>query len=536
MRPISNVVDITNYVMLLTGQPLHAFDLDRVAGAQLTVRRARAGETVEALDGTTDTLSEGMVVICDDDGPTSLAGVMGGARSEVGPSTTRVLLEAATWDGATVQRTAVALGRRSEASGRFEKGLSRLSPLEGQIVASALFIQLCGARLLPGTIDVGGPGPDPPPITLRPARLEKVLGVAIPAERCREILTSLGFEVDEGLRATVPHFRRGDVTREIDLIEEVARIEGLDRLPATLPPRTGVAGRLTHAQRVRRLAEDALAARGLCEIAGWTFADPAVLDRLRLPAEHPMRRTLSLSNPLSESLSMLRPTLLVSLLDAAAHNAARGASELALFESGAVFRADAEEHHGLAVLLTADFFAAKALLGATLGAVGVQWSVERSEDPFLHPGRAASVIAGGGRIGFLGELHPLVGGRVGSRPRLGLGGRPRPRRGARSRRRRVRPVRAVPARPRGPRRRRRRLGGGGRGGRRDPVSRRRRARLGRDLRRLPRCAGGGGACLARAAPRVPRGRPHAHRRGGGGDPRARHRRARGDRRDDPCLA
>ena len=409
MRPISNVVDITNYVMLLTGQPLHAFDLDRVAGAQLTVRRARTGETVEALDGTTDTLAEGMVVICDDEGPTSLAGVMGGARSEVGQSTTRILLEAATWDGATVQRTAVALGRRSEASGRFEKGLSRLSPIEGQIVASALFTALCGARVLPGTIDVGGPGPEPPTITLRPQRLEKVLGATIAPERCREILTSLGFEVDERLQATVPHFRRGDVTREIDLIEEVARIEGLDRLPATLPPRTGVAGRLTHHQRVRRLAEDALAARGLCEIAGWTFADPATADRLRLPAGHPMRRTLSVSNPLSEALSMLRPTLLVSLLDVAAHNAARGASELALFESGTVFRAGAEEHHGLGVLVSADFFAAKALLGATLGAVGVPWSVERSEEPFLHPGRASSVIAGGGRISFLGELHPLVG-------------------------------------------------------------------------------------------------------------------------------
>ena len=409
MRPISNVVDITNYVMLLTGQPLHAFDLDRVVGATLTVRRARAGETVEALDGTTDTLAEGMVVICDDEGPTSLAGVMGGARSEVGPDTTRVLLEAATWDGATVQRTAVALGRRSEASGRFEKGLSRLSPIEGQIVASVLFAELCGARVLPGTIDVGGPGPEPPPITLRPERVEKVLGAAIPAERCRGILTALGFEVGEGLQATVPHFRRGDVTREIDLIEEVARIEGLDRLPATLPPRTGVSGRLTHAQRVRRLAEDALAARGVFEIAGWTFVDPAVLERLRLPAGHPMRDALSLSNPLSESLSMLRPTLLASLLDVAAHNAARGASELALFESGTVFRSGAPEHHGLAVLLSADFFAAKALLGATLAAVGVPWSVERSEDPFLHPGRASSVMAGGARIGFLGELHPLVG-------------------------------------------------------------------------------------------------------------------------------
>jgi phenylalanyl-tRNA synthetase beta chain len=197
MRPINTVVDITNYVMLLTGQPLHAFDLDRIVGAHLTVRRARPGEQVEALDGSTDTLADGMVVICDDEGPTSLAGIMGGARSEVAPQTTRVLLEAATWDGATVQRTAIALGRRSEASGRFEKGLSRLSPLEGQAVASALFVELCGALLLEGTVDVGGPGPEPEPIALRPARVEKLLGAAVAPERCREILVSLGFEVDE---------------------------------------------------------------------------------------------------------------------------------------------------------------------------------------------------------------------------------------------------------------------------------------------------------------------------------------------------
>ncbi len=427
-RPISNVVDVTNYVMLLTGQPTHAFDLDRIAGGELTVRRARAGETLDTLDGTARTLDDGMIVICDADGPTSLAGIMGGVRSEVDAGTTRVLLEAASWDGATVQRTALALGVRSEASSRFEKGLSRLVPIEAQAVASALFVELCGARLLPGTVDVGGPGGEPPPIALRPQRVAALLGASVPPERCREILTSLGFEVDDALRARVPHFRRGDVTREVDLIEEVARIDGLERLPATLPPRRHAAGRLTHAQRVRRRAEDALAARGLSEIAGWSFADPALADRLRLPVDDPLRRVVTIENPLSESLSIMRPTLLGSLLDAAAHNAARGLGDLALFESGTVFRAAAEgtladEHHGLAVLLVgriaapswrgepagdADFFAAKGLLAGVLDALGVSWRVEPAERPFLHPGRAATVSSGARRIGFIGELHPLV--------------------------------------------------------------------------------------------------------------------------------
>ncbi|HEY7966070.1 MAG TPA: phenylalanine--tRNA ligase subunit beta [Solirubrobacteraceae bacterium] len=431
MRPISNVVDITNYAMHLTGQPMHAFDLDRIAGARLTVRRSSEGEQVGTLDGATQTLREGMVVIADADGPTSLAGIMGGSRSEVGATSTRVLLEAANWDGATVQRTSVALGLRSEASARFEKGLSRLSPLEGQAVASALLIELCGARLVPGTVDVAAPAPAPPALTLRPERVSELLGAEITAARCAEILSALGFEVEgeAPLRVGVPHWRSGDVTREVDLIEEVARIDGLERLPATLPPRAGVAGRLTHAQRLRRRAEDALAARGVSEIAGWTFTDPALLERLRLGADHPMRRVIEIENPLSESLSLLRPTLLGSLLDAAAHNAARDAGALALFESGTVFRASAagdglaDEHHGLAVLLCggmgreswrsperapADFYAAKGLLEAVLEVAGVEWETEPCEEPFLHPGASATVVCAQETLGFIGEVHPLV--------------------------------------------------------------------------------------------------------------------------------
>jgi len=444
-RPINNVVDITNYAMLLTGQPLHAFDLDRVAGSELVVRRAREGEQVQTLDGQRRTLDSQMVVIDDADGPTSIAGVMGGARSEVEPATTRVLLEVATWNGPNIHRTSWGLALRSEASGRFEKGLQPEQAMHAQAVASALMIELCGARLLPGTIDVGGDGPPPQTLLLREARVQAILGLPVSVERQSEILRALDFSTSPeqgGLSVAVPALRRGDVTREIDLIEEVARIDGLERLPATLPARRGAAGRLTHAQRVRRTAEDAMVGRGLRETVGWSFAAPALLDRLRLPAGHPMRNVVTVENPLSEDQETMRPTLLGSLLDAARHNVSRGASEVSIFESGTVYRAwpdgaatgasPADEHQALGALLCgglgprswrgergeADFFAAKALLDGMLSRLRVEWeavAVEPERWPFLHPGRCAQVGArgpGGEQValGLLGEVHPLVAG------------------------------------------------------------------------------------------------------------------------------
>ena len=442
-RPISNVVDITNYVMLLTGQPLHAFDLDRVAGQQLVVRAAREGEAIETLDGRTRTLQEGEIVIDDADGPTSLAGVMGGARSEVQEDTTRVLLEVAAWHAPTIHHTSTRLGLRSEASARFEKGLSTEQPMEALRVATKLMIDLCGARVVPGTIDVGAPAPDPEPLRLRSQRVEQLLGLAIDEDRQAEILRSLGFEVEEKgtdpcHSVRVPHFRRADVTREADLVEEVARIEGLDRLPATLPSRRGASGRLTREQLAKRRAEDVLVGRGLSEVVGWSFTEPGVADRLRLPDDDPRRRFVALENPMSEDMSVLRTTLLGSLLDAARHNSARGAAELALFESGAIYldvetprRTEAErrgsplplEADALGAVLTGrlapeawrgksdaawDFYAAKALLGAVLDTLRVPWDVREGPHPFLHPGRSARVYSGETELGWLGEVHPLV--------------------------------------------------------------------------------------------------------------------------------
>jgi phenylalanyl-tRNA synthetase beta chain len=471
-RPINNVVDITNYVMLATAQPLHAFDLDRVAGGtqpgglgRLTVRRAHAGEQVQTLDGQTRTLDDQMVVIEDAEGPTSIAGLMGGARSEVGEGTTRVLLEVATWDGPNIHRTGWVLGLRSEASARFEKGLAPAQCDYAQALATRLMIELCGATALPGTIDINssGEGDDrvaPPCVALREARVQAILGVPVPRARQREILHALGFQTqdtDDGLDVTVPPLRRVDVTREADLIEEVARIDGLEQLPATLP-RHRPAGRLSPEQRLRRRAVDALVGRGLYETVGWTFTAPATLQRLRLAPADPRRLgAVALENPLSEEHALLRTTLLGSLLDSAAQNATRANADLRLFEVGTVFArpphprapdpasADpftqifgpdrgstgtgVQEHRALGVLLSgaiapatwrapdpprADLYAVKGVLEALGVALRVALrcvaAADPADHPFLHPGRAADVLLGEEPIGWLGELHPLVDG------------------------------------------------------------------------------------------------------------------------------
>ena len=455
-RPINNVVDITNYAMLLTGQPLHAFDLDRVAGVRLVVRRAHEGEQLQTLDGQTRTLDGEMVVIEDGEGPTSIAGLMGGARSEVGEGTTRVLMEVANWDGPNIHRASWALALRSEASARFEKGLAPEQCEHAQALAARLMIELCGATLLPGTIDIaaespGHEGTASPPIRLREARVASILGVPVARARQMEILEALDFQAQEapdGLDVTVPPLRRADVTREADLIEEVARIDGLEKLPATLPGHRP-AGRLSEEQQLRRRAVDTLVGRGLYETVGWTFTSRESLERLRLGEDDPRSaNALALENPLSEEHALLRTTLLGSLLDSAARNAARGSLDLRIFEVGTVFAkrppdlratdpfarvfgpdrgtpsvAAAHEYRALGVLLSgrsapptwrapnaprADLYAVKGVLEALGVALRVALECRPGAEPFLHPGRAAEVLADGEQIGWLGELHPLV--------------------------------------------------------------------------------------------------------------------------------
>jgi phenylalanyl-tRNA synthetase beta chain len=437
-RPISNVVDITNYVMLTTSQPLHAFDLDKVRGKRIDVRRATNGERMVTLDDVERVLNSEMALVCDGAGPSGIAGIMGGQVSEVAGDTTRVLMEAATWVGPNIMRTSKALALRTEASARFEKQLHPEQAIAAQRLAARLMVELCGARMAPGTVDVYPRPRSPRAAALRSARLDKLLGTNVPAQDVEGILGRLGFEpaAENGrVSVTVPPWRDSDVQREADLIEEVARVYGLDKLPTTLPARRAAIGRLTSSQRLRRRVEDQLRDRGLSECISYSFTSPAALERLRL-GDVPVLR---LENPLSEEASVMRPLLLPGLLDAARHNVAHGRAGLALFESAHVYRPGPEplggaavgspegrmpamERHHLAVLMTqaaprgwrsearpADFFAVRALLEGAFEAAGLRWYAEEAGRPFLHPGRAASILADDERkLGWLGELHPLV--------------------------------------------------------------------------------------------------------------------------------
>ncbi|HEX2264818.1 MAG TPA: phenylalanine--tRNA ligase subunit beta, partial [Solirubrobacterales bacterium] len=303
-RPINNVVDITNYVMLLTAQPLHAFDLDKVPGGELIIRTASDGEKMTTLDDVERTFDPETVLVCDREGPSGIAGIMGGQRSEVSDETTRVLLEVANWNGTNILRTSRMLGLRSEASARFEKQLHPELCMRAQRIASRLMVELCGAKLVPGTIDVTGEIPEPHRLRLRASRVRGLLGMEISQDDQKTYLERLGFEAEaagEDLEVVVPPDRHYDVTREADLIEEVARVHGLDEhLPTTLPATGSAVGGLSREQRLRRRAEDGLRDLGFDQAVGWSFTDPGEAERLRIPADDPRATFVMLANPLSE--------------------------------------------------------------------------------------------------------------------------------------------------------------------------------------------------------------------------------------------
>jgi phenylalanyl-tRNA synthetase beta chain len=447
-RPISNVVDITNYVMLLTAQPLHAYDLDKVPGGELIVRAARAGEKMTTLDDVERELDADTVLVCDRDQPSGIAGLMGGQVSEVSGETTSLLLEAANWNGPNILQTSRRLSLRSEASARFEKQLHPDLTMRAQAIASKLIVELCGATMVPGTIDVAARAPEPRTLRLRGARVTGILGMEIPQSEQVAYLVRLGFgvEVDgSDLHVSVPADRYYDVTREIDLIEEVGRLHGFDRhLPTTLPSvGAGKVGRLSRTQRLRRRAEDELRELGFDQIVGWSFNNPGEADRLRIEESDPRADPILVANPLSDEGAAMRTTLLGSLLDVAARNLSRGAEAVALFEAGAVYlrgtppesggplagnfpgdtSAPVTEPHRYGALAVGplaprswrgggepvDFFALKGVLEALATSLGCPpLAFEPTAEPFLHPGRSAAVSLGGAPLGWLGEVHPLV--------------------------------------------------------------------------------------------------------------------------------
>lgn len=434
MRPINNVVDVTNYVMLELGQPLHAFDLSLVAGRHIIVRRAKPGESIVTLDGQQRHLDPSMLVIADAEKPVAIAGVMGGESSEVRSYTTDLLLESANFDFVTVRKTSRQLGLRTEASARFEKGLDPSLAVLAANRAAELLARLCGGQVAPGLIDVAQPLTEPSPIILRPDKVNAILGTEVSSQQMWRCLESLGFDCKrnvlgdkqkECISVSVPSFRL-DVTREIDLVEEIARIYGYDRITPTLPQEAAAVGGLGPAMRLVERVRNACVSAGLHETLTYSFTSPRHSDMLRLPSDDWHRRAIPLANPLSEELSLMRTTLMGNLMEALGRNAARQTHVAHLFEIGAVFLPkewppvnQPEERRTLAIAMTGDapgawgsrtvdFFTLKGILELLAKELALELHVVAGRHPALHPGRCGEIMLGGAAVGLLGEMHPEV--------------------------------------------------------------------------------------------------------------------------------
>jgi phenylalanyl-tRNA synthetase beta chain len=395
MRPISNVVDVTNYVMHVYGSPLHAFDRSKLAGGRIVVRRARPGEELRTLDGTLRRLEESDLLITDGERAVALAAIMGGLDSEVDEATTEVLLEAANFEPIGVLRTSERLGLRTAGSNRWEKGVDPYMAEPAAVLASRLLVALADARMT-GAADVHDGLPPRPVVRLRPERTNRVIGLDVEPSEQRSILERIEFGVTEGWDVTVPTWRARDVTREIDVIEEVARFV-LERVPHTLPRRRFVQGRLTKEQRSRRLVEDVLVGAGFSEAYTWS-----------LVGDDPDPHAIRLPNPMLADQAVLRTTLLHGLVEAArvALDAQHG-GRVALFEIARVYLPTGEqlpdERWRVGGIVEDGFAAAKGAVETLYSALHLELRVRRTQRPWLHPGKAAETEAG-----WLGDLHPTL--------------------------------------------------------------------------------------------------------------------------------
>jgi phenylalanyl-tRNA synthetase beta chain len=390
MRPISNVVDVTNYVMLALGNPLHAFDVAKVHGGKIVVRRARPGETLRTLDGVQRQLEPVDLMIADADRAIALAGIMGGEETEIGESTTEVLLEAANFEPNGIFRSSERLRLRTEGSNRWEKGVDPYLAEQAATLATQLLTETAGARWV-GHSDVVGKLPERPVIRYRPQRADEVIGLSTPPEAQLSLLEKLGFE-RLGDDVVAPTWRARDVTRELDVVEEIARFR-MGEVPFTLPARRAMFGALTPLQRLQRRVEDVLAGLGLVE----TYTPS-----LRPDDSNP--GAWRLSEPISVELAVLRTRLLPSLVDAARRNLELGARGVALFELAHVYRPDGElpdERRHVAGIVEGGWGHAKGVVEALYAALKGEARFERTSDDLFHPGKSASVGAG-----IVGELYP----------------------------------------------------------------------------------------------------------------------------------
>ncbi|CAN5819074.1 phenylalanine--tRNA ligase subunit beta [soil metagenome] len=438
VRPISAIVDATNYAMLVTGQPQHAFDMDKVGGGRIVVRRAAPGEVLTSIDGVERKLDPEDLVIADESVPIALAGVMGGQDSEVTDSTVRVILETATFETRSIFRTSRRHALRSEASARFERGVDPGGVDLASRLATALIVNWAGGTAAAGVVDVYPRPVEREVITMRPDRARALLGAEFRTEQMTDALTRLGLNPENengGIRTTVPTFRV-DLKVEEDLIEEVARVIGYDKIPTTLPAGRNRAGKLSDQEKALRKLRRALIGAGLYEARTSSLVSPADLEKIGLAPD----AATPLANPISRDESLLRPSLLPGLLRSAALNFSRRPGAVRLFEIGRSFHPNGIEppieRLRLAIAMGGvtpqewhsperqlDFFDLKGALEVVLQTLSVRDATfeERHEAPF-HPTRAAGLFAADGtRLGLFGELDAQAADRAGVPERFGMG-------------------------------------------------------------------------------------------------------------------
>ncbi len=432
MRPISNVVDVTNFVMMELGQPMHAYDYNLLAKHRIIVRRANPGERLTTLDGVKRELTPDMLVIADAVQAVGIAGVMGGLATEVTNATRTVLLEAASFNGASIRRTSKALGLRSEASSRFERGVNTADIIRALDRAAQLLEEMGACTVCPGIIDAYPDVQLPRQISVSPAQINARLGVDLPAAKMVDILRRLEFDVEtqpDKLLITVPTWR-GDVSRPADISEEIARIWGYENIPATTPFGNAKAGSQSYTQTITDRSKDILTGLGFSEIITFSFTHPAVFDKLALPDDSALRKAIPLINPITDDFPAMKTTLMGSVLQTVANNLSRKNDDLRIYELGAVYRPHSlpltelpDEPPMLCGALcgkradlawnqsreNVDFYDAKGAVEVLLEKLGITgYEVQSGEYYAMHPGKTALFGKDGEILGAVGAVHPQV--------------------------------------------------------------------------------------------------------------------------------
>jgi phenylalanyl-tRNA synthetase beta chain len=430
VRPINNVVDVSNYVMLELGQPLHAFDYETLEAREIIVRRAAAGEELVSLDGQTRKLDEEMLIIADAKGPVAIAGVMGGLATEVTAKTKHILIESAYFNGSSIRRTSRRLGLRSEASSRFEKGIDLGGCLQAAERAAQLLKELAGGSISLGAIDCRTVEIQEAVINLSFSRLNLYMGANIPKKKVAAILKSLQFEVEEGAKTLIVKvpISRPDITLEEDLIEEVIRIYGYDKVPVTLPVEATTQGKKTTEQSLEELIKETMVSCGLTEVINLSFTSHQVMDTAQIAKDSSLRKAVVIQNPLSEEQGILRTTLLPGVLEVLRRNASRRVTDAAVYEVGRAFlplegavlpneplmlavgaMGYTEVNWGQ-IKIPYDFYFLKGVLETLLEKLGIQTYqfIPETSNPTFHPGRTAALKIGDQLVGLIGQVQPDV--------------------------------------------------------------------------------------------------------------------------------